>query len=353
MTAVVATSLESPRASRSQTASGRNGPPGPRRLHIPQPGRLPVPAHELQGGKVDGALVARAVWEDQLLEACRYIRNFEVAQGLLEPGSDEPCVGLAEAMPETALFVARAGEEILAAQRVVVEADALELPSDSSFALEIRSLRGRGRRLCEASPPATMVTFQKSDLLSELLRCSVAHCISMSCTDLIVAVEPWDAESYSQLGFQRVGKERMRSSHSPFPAVLMVLRVDSLTGAAAPSGSAAAQSAASLRDLYLGRNPYQRCVAVWSDLAEGAFDDAVFLREVFARHGGLPSRCDAAQLASIRRRWGARLFDQVFPPRPVNPLSGRAELSDATPALSAEQIDSAELESQMVSNQRG
>ena len=352
MTAVAPTNPDL-RFARPLPAAGRAGPPPRRKLQTPRPDRLPVPAHELHGGKVDGALLSRAVWEEPLLAACEYVREYEAAQGLSNPHHPTPCVGLAEAMPETALYVARAGDEILGVQRVVVENETVELPSSRSFALELRSLRGRARRLCEASPPATAPEFQKSDLLFEFVRCSVAHCITLCCTDLITAVEPWDVERYAAMGFRACGKPRILSRMSPFPAVLMAMRVDALAGVDEPSGAAAEQTAASLRDAYAGRNPYRSFVKVWTDLAEGAFDDAVFLGEVFARRGRLLSRYGPRTLQAVRRRWGARLFDQVFGPSATSQFRADTSAPQFSTAASADSIDDGSLDTQMVFNERG
>lgn len=289
-----------------------------RRIGIRRPVHEAVEAHQLRGGKVDGALIRRAVWAEDLLHAYRFLHDALADQGFIEPSPDGLRITCHDAVVEKAVFVVKALPDIIAVQGALTDSEDLGLPSDRAFFPEIDSLRRAGRLLCEATRPEVIVAFQKSILAAELTRCCAAYAISMGCDELVIAVQPWEARGYISMGFQQIGPVRTFSSEVPFPAVLMGLRLDESPGQAARSGhagNAGLCEGGCPQDRFLHENPYRRYVPQWGVLAEKAFADPAFLREVFVR-GGLLARCSDEERETIRGRWKAKLFDRVEAGRP-------------------------------------
>ena len=271
----------------------------------------PAHAHELRGGSADGVLITRAIRAEELLQAYRFAHDADVDHGMIETARRGPRLTRFQAVPETAAFVAKAGQEVIAVQAAVADSEDMGLPSDGPFFVEINALRRQGRAICEAARPAISIPFQRSIVPGELIRCCVAYAAELGCNGLIAPAAPWQARQYREMGFRRTGPVRVFSREMPFPAILMAMNLDELARPAGRLGEARLP-AIWLRDRYLKDNPYRRHVGQWSDLAERAFDDPAFLWKLFVLGTDLLSRCTCGELAAIRRRWGAGLFDSVW-----------------------------------------
>lgn len=268
-----------------------------------------VESHELRGGKADGALITRAIRTEELLRAYRFRHGMLAEQGLIEPGPRELQVTRYDAVPEMAVFLAKAGREVVAVQGAITDSEDLGLPAGGPFFIEIDGLRHRGRSVCEATQLAISTVFRRSELPGELIRCCVANAVAMGCNHLVTAVEPWQARQYERMGFERISPVRVLSSEAPFPALLMGLELDALDRPFAPPDEGGPVRAGSLRDYYLTHNPYERHVARWALLAGEAFHDSNFLSELLVSRTDLLSRCPHDDAGAVRRRWGDRVFE--------------------------------------------
>ena len=273
----------------------------------------PAKSHELRTGRADGATVARAITAEDLLLAYRFVHDVTAGQGLVEPSPRGLRMNHYQAVPEMAVFLVRAGADVLAVQGAIPDSTDLGLPSDRPFFIEIDQRRRDGRFLCEATMPACSVMFQKSIMPDELMRCSVAYANMIGCDELVTAVEPWQANQYAGMGFKTISPVREFSSDVPFPAVLMGLDLDALRNPAGLSCRCKGPELAGLRGHFVSDNPYRRHVTQWAVLADEAFDDPDFLQEMFVLRSDVLADCDDAQLAAIRRRWGKRAFDAIWP----------------------------------------
>jgi hypothetical protein len=270
----------------------------------------PSDAYELLGGKVDGAAIARAVSAIEIAGGHRFLHDWLVLQGLIEAGSERLHLNLWDAMPESGLFLAWAGSELVAVQTATPEGQDNDLPSAGQFFIEFGGLRRRGSRLCELGMSAVTQAFQKSALPAEMIRCCVAHAIAAGCSHVVAAVDPWKARQYTAWGFTVARTVRVFSSEMPFPAVLVSLDLDAFPKAGLAEGVSA--SCLSLQDYYTDCSPYRRRVERWSVQAGDRFGNAEFLRELFVRQSGLLAQCSQDELATIRQAWGRSLFDQAW-----------------------------------------
>jgi len=217
-----------------------------------------------------------------------------------------------EAVPEMAAFLAKAGRDVLAVQCAIVDHQDIGLPSDGPFYIEIDALRQDGRHVCEVVQPAISAVFQKSLIFRELMRCCVSYAVSMGCDELIAPAEPSKASQYVQMGFRQLGPVRVFSSEMPFPAVLMGMELDDLAAWPADRNTdGELPETVSPQEYYLENNPYHRYMTQWAILADEAFGDPEFLRELFVWKTDFLSRCTSEELAAIRTRWGSKIFDEV------------------------------------------
>lgn len=291
---------------------------------------VPPEAYELTGGKVDGAAIARAVGAIEIAGGHQFLHDWLVVQGFIEAGVAGLHLNLWDAMPESGLFLAWGGADLVAAQTAIPEGqDSSSFPSAGPFSIEIGNLRRRGGRLCELGMSAVTPAFQKSTLPAEMVRCCVAHAIATGCSQLIAAIDPWKAKQYAAWGFD-VGRQiRVFSCEMPFPAVLVSLDLEGLPKTEIEREGFA--GCLSLQDYFVDCSPYLRRLERWSVQAGNAFGNAEFLRELFVRRSDLLARCSQDELETIRRAWGRSLFDQAWPDLSIPPWPGGMPDSEPPP----------------------
>ena len=278
----------------------------------PRPGQtVSVRTRELKGGKTDGAVIARALSADDLLDAHRFLHRMQAAQGLIEPLPQAARIGRHQAVAEMGVFSARAGAEILAVQGAIPDSEDVGLPSDEPFFIEIDALRSSGRRLCEATKVEVSVPFLKSVLPAEVMRCCVAYAEAMACDELVTAVEPWQVRYYQPMGFEQLSSVRTFSREMPFPALLMGLKLDELDSAT-DVGCRWPIKELSRKDYYHTKNPYRQYVDQWSSLAGEAFESPEFLEAVFATETRFLAQCSEEDLEVICGRWGEGRLGRVL-----------------------------------------
>jgi ribosomal protein S18 acetylase RimI-like enzyme len=258
-----------------------------------------------------GASILRAVALEDLLGAYRLVHEMFVEEGYMIPRLCGLRVRCYEALPETATFVAKAGEAVVGVQSLVVDTPDLLLPSDSVFHAEIDALRGPYRLVCEATNEAVASDFRRSGVPTELMRCLFAHSLAVGCTDLVTGVSPGHAGFYEFIGFEQIGSVRNYSEELEDPVVLMRWDLDALPARFAKVRSGDADDEAFLKPFCYEGNPYHRQVAQWAVQAENSFHDPELLTALFVRNSDLFARCDEAELDAIRRQWGHQVFEQV------------------------------------------
>ncbi len=258
------------------------------------------------------AEITRAVSEDELLGAYRLVYDVFREEGYIPPCGSKLRMRVFEALPETATFVAKFGQNVVGVQSLVPDSNDLGLPSDGAFAEEINALRDKGRQVCEATNESVARDYRNTAVATELMRCCFAHAAMISCQDLITAVTPGHARFYSLLGFEEIGPERSYSREVEDPVVLVRMDFDSIGPRAAIAELGQPGDDAFLKRYYLDENPYRHRVSEWAQDAESLWHDANMLRDMFVRRENLLGRCRRPELEALRKRWGGELLAQVI-----------------------------------------
>jgi len=218
-----------------------------------------------------------------------------------------------EAMPDTATFVAKAGNEVVGVISVIMDSPDLLLPSDRAFHEEIQPVRRTSRKLCEISNWAISPAYRRTSILTDLFRCFMAHLFAMNCQDAVAAISPSHKAFFALMGFDEVlGSERSYSETTNDPVLLVRLSMNSLFDRFSRISTDDSGDLAALKTYYVDSNPYSCQMEAWDRSAQKAFSDPVFLRQLFVEHSNLLADCTNSALEAIRRRWGDNLFLDVL-----------------------------------------
>ena len=260
-------------------------------------------------GNVDNATICRAANYHDLTSAYRLVHDMFVFQGILQPTEFGMRIRPWEAQPETASVIAKTASQVVGVTSVVFDSVDMGLPSDRAFLTETQALRQMGRRVCEGTNWA--IAHGNTSVMTELMRCSLAHAMARGCDDFIGAVSPGHLPFYRLLGFEQIGSLRSYSDEYYDPVVLVRLNVADFDRRFADVDADADGDEAFLKSYYLVNNPYHRFVATWQILCDRFFADATLVRELFVHNSDLLDQCTPAQLEGLRRRWDRDVFDRV------------------------------------------
>lgn len=265
----------------------------------------------LFGGSTFGAVVSRATSVEDLVDGYRLVHDVFVERGYIRPQPFGVRMRAYEALASTATFVAKAADRVVGVQSLVADGCDLGLPSEGAFRAEIGSLRGQGRRICEATSEAVASSFRKTGVPTELMRCCFAQARAVGCDELVVTVSPGHARFYGLLGFEQISPMRSYSREIEDPVVLIRLNFQSVDERSARVRDGDADDDAFFKRYYIDDNPYHRHVEAWRILAERTFLDPVLLRELFVNRSDLLSRCSPGELKAIAENWGEEVFARV------------------------------------------
>ena len=260
-------------------------------------------------GNVDNATIGRANTYDDLAGAYHLVHDMFVFQGILQPNDTRMRIRPWEAQPETATVIAKSQNQVVGVTSVVFDSPDMGLPTDQAFGAEVDVLRSMGRRICEGTNWA--IAHGNTSVMTELMRCSLAHAMARGCDDFLGTVSPGHMAFYKLLGFEQIGSIRSYDPDQYDPVVLVRLNVADFGRRFANVNATDGDDEAFLKSYYLVNNPYHRYVQAWQILTGRFFADATLVRELFVNRGYLPERCTPAQLDGIRRRWGDEIFEQV------------------------------------------
>ena len=275
----------------------------------------------LFGSDTRGAVIRRALTVDELTAAYRLVHDVFVERGYTKPSPSGLRVRPFEALPETATFIATAGEEVVGVQSIAVNNPELGLPSDVTFRDEIDVLRmgksaiasGSGQIVCEATNQAIAPAYRKSAVATELMRCMFAHALAVGCDELITTVSPGHARFYELLGFEKTSPVRSNSAEVNDPVVVMRVSVAGLLARAVDANDDSDEATIFIKCRCLAGNPYREKVQQWQAEAAEVFEDAEALRRLFVEESGLLTQCSHEEREAIRRCWGDVLFAAVCP----------------------------------------
>jgi len=258
-----------------------------------------------------GAKVTRAASLEDLTSAYRLVHDVFVQRGYIVARESGLRVRVFEALPETATFVAKAEEQVVAVTTVIIDSPDLGLPSDIAFKAEIDTLRAHNRKICEGTNWLVAESHRHSAVMSELMRCSFAHSVAEGCTDFVGAVSPGHAKFFNLLGFEQIGEQKSYSAEIHDPVVLVRLDLSGLADRFRGVDHRTNQVERFLKSYYVDENPYHRFVGGWRVVSRRLFQDPLGLHELFVQKSSLLTGCSARQQEAIARRWGREVFERT------------------------------------------
>ncbi|HUX15640.1 MAG TPA: hypothetical protein VMW52_04155, partial [Phycisphaerae bacterium] len=129
-----------------------------------------------------GAVIRRAVSSEDLAAAYRLVHDVFVERGYILPHPSGMRVRKGvEGSPVTATFIAMIDGRVVGAQSIVEDSGKIGLPADGAFRGEVDSIRGDGKKVCEAVNQAVAPDYRKTGVALELMRCMFAHALMIDC----------------------------------------------------------------------------------------------------------------------------------------------------------------------------
>ena len=256
--------------------------------------------------------ILRATSADDLYKAYQLVHDNYVDKGYIIPQPSGVRMRIYEALPDTATFVAKAGKEIVGVTSLVFDTPGLGLPSDQVFSREIGSLRLGGGRIAEVTNWTIAPPFRRTAVLTELIRCYIAHLLAVGCDYAVGAISPGHRAFYELIGYEVIGTIRSYSAEIYDPVILVCLSLDNLIKRLAATPDGDENDAATLKKYYLENNPYYDQIENWETAAHKSFADPVFLHRLFVEQSNLLAECSDAELEVLRRQWSESIFMDVL-----------------------------------------
>jgi len=258
-------------------------------------------------------VVQRATSVEDLCAAYKLVHDCLVEKIYLFPNPSRLRMCSYEALPETATFVAKAANTVVGVTSIVVDSPGLGLPSAKLYPQEVESLRRSSGKICEITNLAIASEYRHTSVLTELIRCYVAHLLAIGCDNALASINPNHKAFYKLMGFKAIGNLWNYSHQIPEPVILVQLSFDNLIEKfTCEESDDDNDDIAVLKRYYMDNNPYHDQIDQWSSNAHKAFSDPVFLRQLFVEKSNLLRDCSAGELEVIRDYWGEDLFLNVL-----------------------------------------
>ena len=252
--------------------------------------------------------VQRATAVEDLYAAYQLVYHCFVEKGYIFPNPSRLRMRPYEALPETATFVAKADNNVVGVTSIVVDTPGLGLPSEKPYPQEVESLRKSCNKLCEITNLAIAPDYRRTNILTELIRCYVAHLLAIGSDYAIASISPGHRAFYELLGFQVIGARTSYSQDFDDTVILVQLSLDALMERFEQVHAGEEDDWAVLKYYYMDSSPYHSQMSRWIDDAHKSFTDPVFLRQLFVEHSNLLRDSSSGELEVIRQNWGEDLF---------------------------------------------
>jgi ribosomal protein S18 acetylase RimI-like enzyme len=255
-----------------------------------------------------GCVIERATSSADLLAAYRLVHSVFLSTGYIQPETGGVRVRIFEANPETATFVAKKDGAVVGVLSVVIDSPDMGLPSDAAFKPELDAMRALGARIGEVTNQAIAKEYRRSGVMTELMRCVIAHGLAHGCDRGVVTVSPNHGGFYELMGFRSLGSERSYSAKLHDPVIALGLDLDFYRYL--PDDST--ESERFVHRFMTETNPYISRAAKWSQQAKNHFLRPALLRELFVTERNFLGERSLTELLNLRIRWGEELFDSVW-----------------------------------------
>lgn len=169
-------------------------------------------------------------WPD-VEAAYRLIYRCYLAKGLIRPNPAAMRYTHYNLLPESATFVAKAGDRVVATFSLIADTTRFGLPMDELYGTELQGLRSGGRRLAEISGLAVDPEFSPLSvhLIMNLVKLLYTYARKLGRSDLVVACHPKHASLYRRLYlFEQFGGFRTYRAVNDAPAFAVRLDLDTV-----------------------------------------------------------------------------------------------------------------------------
>jgi ribosomal protein S18 acetylase RimI-like enzyme len=252
--------------------------------------------------------IQRATSVEDLHAAYQLVYECFVERGFIFPNPSRLRMRPFEALPETATFIAKADNKVVGVTSIVIDTPGLGLPSEKPYPQQVESMRQSARKLGEITNLAIAPDFRRTNILTELIRCYIAHLLAIDADYAIASVNPGHQAFYELLGFDSIGPRTSYSQQFEDPVVLVRLSLGDLMEKLEQVQPADQSDSAVLKNYYLDANPYHCQMEPWIENAHKSFADPVFLRQLFVERSNLLRDCSSGELEVIRQYWSEDLF---------------------------------------------
>lgn len=270
-----------------------------------------------KGGMFDSqgsaATIERAVTIEDLTEAYALVHRVYVEAGYMTPSHGGVRIRAFEAFPEMATFVAKVDGKIVAVTSLVADSPDMGLPSDHVYREELDRLRQEPGTVFEVTNLAVDPEYRNRPLFIQVTQAVFGHAWANGCGNLFISVSPGHTHFFHDVcQFESCGSRRSYSDEVEDIVEGMRLcmvgcddvyrEVDRLLGS----------DDAFLYDLYFGKNPHYARLRDWAAQADKTFANPRMLRDLFILRSRFLLDCTDAELDAVNRRWGDRIWWQVW-----------------------------------------
>ena len=269
--------------------------------------------------------VKRANSAADLEAAYRMVHDVFADMGYINHQRDGMRLRVFEAVPETATFICKHNEEIVAVMSVVVDSPDMGLPSNHAFEREINTLRKQGRRVCEFTNLAVKKEYWRSNAFTALTQACHAHAKLNNCDNIFIAISPGHTAFFeSILGFDKCGESRNYSHEKSDIVQGECLDLRTIASRFQAMDRKLGEQAF-LYDYYFANNYFDKVIKKWSSPATVNLHNARKFCFLLTKRSNFLLTCDWHELAVIRDHWGSWLFRELFgdhwegDPKPLPP----------------------------------
>ncbi|MEW6488130.1 MAG: GNAT family N-acetyltransferase [Thermodesulfobacteriota bacterium] len=157
--------------------------------------------------------------------------NCYLERGLIRPNRAGLRYTHYNLLPESATFVAKAGEEVIATLSAIIETRAFGVPMSEVYADELEGLRTQGFRFAEGSGLAVDPAYRPigMHLVMNLVKMAITYARKLGASYATIACHPRHARFYRQVFlFQEFGERRTYGAVNDAPAVALGLDLEDL-----------------------------------------------------------------------------------------------------------------------------
>lgn len=257
--------------------------------------------------------IERAVTIEDLAAAYALIHDAYVEAGYMRPSAGGVRVRAFEAFPEMATFVAKVDGKIVAVTSLVADSPDMGLPSDHVYREELDRLRQEPGTVFEITNLAIAPEYRNRPLFLQLTQAVFAHALANGCGNVFIAISPGHTHFFHDVcQFEPWGSRRSYSDEVEDMVEGMRLCVADSENLALWVDRLLGPEDAFLFNFYFARNPYHDRVDDWAVRSERTFADPRMLRDLFILRSRFLLDCTDEELDAVNRRWGDRVYWQVW-----------------------------------------